>query len=314
LEVDGKPFPLKQNLTGILLLNLPSWGGGNNPWGVDSYFKDGHWSPQVIDDSHIEVIGFTGAFHLAQIQSKLKYGIRLTQAKSVKLTTKQPLPVQVDGEPWILSPCSISVDLLSKTRVLLYDTDDDNYTPPISPLDNRTRVEVKELASFNFTVDKLEEVKKHHPNQLTKGDFIQVLNQITGLKFDENNPGLTERLFTIFDTDHSGTIDFKELNVGLSILGEGSLEQKIKFVFTLFDTSNTGCITRDQLTTTFNTLFAMLYTGNAEELVNLYVNILLQVYDEDKDQTIEYEELLSAAKNDEILAHLFTFGAVHRSK
>jgi Ca2+-binding EF-hand superfamily protein len=304
------PLLFPKKYSGILLLNLPSWGGGKNPWGVDKSFPGVTWHPQVIDDTTIEIIGFTGAFHLAQIQANLQYGDRIAQAKSVKITTKAPLPIQVDGEPWTLNACTIEVSLLSKTKVLLYDTPDDGYNPPITTLDERTRVEIKELASFKFSVEKIEQVKKEHPtNQLNKAQFITVLNQVTGLKFDEKNPALTDRLFTIFDTDKSGSIDFKELNVGLSILGEGTLEKKIKFVFSIFDTTNTGRITKDQLQTTFRTLFSMLYSGDSEKLVQLYVNVLLQLYDENKDQTITYDELLIAAKNDEVLAHLFTFGS-----
>jgi Ca2+-binding EF-hand superfamily protein/diacylglycerol kinase family enzyme len=310
LELDGKVVEIPSNLTGILLLNLPSWGGGSNPWGLDNYFPGKTWSPQVIDDSKIEILGFTGAFHLAQIQTNLQYGIRIAQAQSVRLTTKQALPVQVDGEAWVMNPCSIKVSLLNKTKVLIYETKGDNYKVPTKPLDARTRVEIKELGSMSFSVEKLEHIKKQlGTSALKKAEFVDVMNQLTGIKFDEKNPVLTERLFHIFDTDKSGTVDAKELSVGLSILSSGALEAKLKFVFDLFDTKNTGRITRDQLTSTFKTLFSMLYAGEADELVKIYVNVLLELYDQNKDGTITLDELIVAAKNDEVLAHLFTFGA-----
>jgi len=305
MEVDGKPFEVPAGLTGILLLNLPSWGGGTNPWGPEA--TDGKFKPQVIDDSLVEVIGFTGAFHLAQIQSGLQYGIRITQAHSVKLTTSQPLPVQVDGEAWVLSPCSIEVKMLNKYKVLVYEGK--TYKPP-TKASLEARVEIQELAKFSFTIDKLEAVKKEYPNnQLNKAQFIHVLNQITGLKFDEKNPVLTDRLFTIFDLDKSGSIDFKELSVGLSTLGSGSLEKKLKFVFGLFDTSNTGHINREQLTVAFRTLFSMQYSGDSEKLVKIYVSIFVEVYDTNKDDNITFDELHLAAQNDKVLAHLFTFGS-----
>lgn len=138
------------------------------------------------------------------------------------------------------------------------------------------------------------------------------MNQITGLGFDQSNPELTQRLFSIFDTDKSGTVDFKELSVGLSTLGSGTLEKKLAFVFSLFD-KGTGSINREQLTVAFRTLFSMLYTGEAEQLVKVYVTVLLELYDENKDGSITLDELITAAKNDEVLAHLFTFGSnVHK--
>jgi diacylglycerol kinase family enzyme/Ca2+-binding EF-hand superfamily protein len=313
LEINGAPHPVPAGLTGICLLNLPSWGGGKNPWGPEDP-SDSQFRPQVIDDSMLEVIGFTGAFHLAQIQIGLQYGVRIAQAKSVKITTTASLPLQIDGEAWVIEPCSIEVNLLNKTNVLVYTDKTGAYKPPVgTPLKDRTRVEVKELAAFNFTVDKLEAVHKQHgEKQLNKEEFIQVLNQITGLHFDQKNPELTDRLFHIFDTDKSGSVDFKELTVGLTTLGSGTLEKKLAFVFSLFDTKGTGSINRDQLTVAFRTLFSMLYTGEAEQLVKLYVTLLLELYDENKDGSITLDELHTAAKNDEVLAHLFTFGAHHK--
>jgi Ca2+-binding EF-hand superfamily protein len=313
LEINGAPFPIPPDLTGICLLNLPSWGGGKNPWGPEDTSST-QFRPQVIDDSMLEVIGFTGAFHLAQIQMNLQYGVRIAQAKKVKLTTKSSLPLQVDGEAWVIEPCSIEVDLLNKTNVLIYEDKTGAYKPPVGQtLKDRTRVEVKELATFTFTVDKLESVHKQHGDkQLNKTEFITVLNQITGLNFDVQNPELTDRLFKIFDTDKSGTVDFKELSVGLTTLGSGSLDKKLGFVFSLFDTAGTGHINKDQLTVAFRTLFSMLYTGDAEQLVKVYVTLLLELYDENKDGSITLDELTTAAKNDEILAHLFTFGAHHK--
>jgi Ca2+-binding EF-hand superfamily protein len=311
LEVNGAPFPVPSDLTGICLLNLPSWGGGKNPWGPEDP-SAAQFRPQVIDDSMLEVIGFTGAFHLAQIQMNLQYGVRIAQAKKIKLTTTAPLPLQVDGEAWVIEPCSIEVDLLNKTNVLIYA--DAEYKPPVGhTLKDRTRVEVKELANFSFSVEKLEAVHKQYgEKQLDKKEFITVLNQITGLHFDQQNPELCDRLFHIFDTDKSGTVDIKELKVGLTTLGSGTLEKKLGFVFSLFDTKGTGSINREQLTVAFRTLFSITYTGDAEQLVKVYVTLLLELYDENKDGSITLDELHTAAKNDEVLAHLFTFGAHHK--
>jgi Ca2+-binding EF-hand superfamily protein len=310
LEVNGVDHPLPDDLAGICLLNLPSWGGGKNPWGPEDASTGFH--PQVIDDSILEIIGFSGAFHLGQIQVGMSYALRVAQAKKVKITISSTLPMQIDGEAWTMDPCSIEVDLLNKTKMLVYA--DQEYKPPVGhPLKDRTRVEVKELASFVFTVDKLEAVHKQHGDkQLNKKEFIEVLNQITGLNFDQSNPDLTDRLFNIFDTDKSGSVDFKELSAGLSVLGSGSLDKKIGFVFSLFD-KGTGHINKEQLSVTFRTLFSMLYTGESEQLVDVYVTLLLALYDENKDGSITLEELKIAAKNDEVLAHLFTFGSHHHT-
>lgn len=42
------------------------------------------------------------------------------------------------------------------------------------------------------------------------------------------DPHLTEKLFYIFDEDGSGTVDYKELIIGLEVFKEDSIEDKMK--------------------------------------------------------------------------------------
>jgi len=220
------------------------------------------------------------------------------------LTTTTPLPVQVDGEAWVLAPCSIHVNLHAKNKILVYESKE--YHVPVTPLEKRARVEIKELSTFKFSVEKLESVRKAHAgNSLNKADFAKVVHEVTGLKLEQTE--LLDKLFVIFDTDKSGSIDFNELSVGLSVLGSGTLEKKLQFVFSLFD-NGTGNLSKEQLLVAFRTLFSMLYTGESAELVKLYVNVLLEAYDADHSNTITYDELLTACRHDQVLAHLFTFG------
>lgn len=44
-----------------------------------------------------------------QVQSGLRSGIRLAQGSYIRITVTKPIPVQVDGEPWIQSPGQIII-------------------------------------------------------------------------------------------------------------------------------------------------------------------------------------------------------------
>ena len=44
-----------------------------------------------------------------QVQSGLRSGIRIAQGNYVRVTVTKPLPVQVDGEPWIQAPGHIII-------------------------------------------------------------------------------------------------------------------------------------------------------------------------------------------------------------
>lgn len=53
---------------------------------------------------------------------------------------------------------------------------------------------------------------------------------------------LSEKLFYVFDEDQSGTIDYKELIVGLEVFKEDSIEEKMKVFFEICDTDGSGAI------------------------------------------------------------------------
>ena len=62
--------------TGIIILNIMSWGSGANAWGPekeDKFTKPNHW------DGMLEVVGVQGVVHLGQIQSGLRSAIRIVQ-------------------------------------------------------------------------------------------------------------------------------------------------------------------------------------------------------------------------------------------
>uniref|UniRef100_A0A6P7G6K9 Diacylglycerol kinase n=1 Tax=Diabrotica virgifera virgifera TaxID=50390 RepID=A0A6P7G6K9_DIAVI len=83
-----------------------SWGSGANPWGPekdDQFSKPNHW------DGMLEVVGVTGVVHLGQIQSGLRSAMRIAQGGHIKIHLNSDIPVQVDGEPWVQSPCDVVV-------------------------------------------------------------------------------------------------------------------------------------------------------------------------------------------------------------
>ncbi|KAK5864312.1 hypothetical protein PBY51_015564 [Eleginops maclovinus] len=115
LQVDAQDIPLP-NIEGLIFLNIPSWGSGADLWGseVDSR----HRKPR-IDDGLLEVVGVTGVVHMGQVQSGLRSGIRIAQGYYIRLTVSKPIPVQVDGEPWIQPPGHIIISAAGpKVRML----------------------------------------------------------------------------------------------------------------------------------------------------------------------------------------------------
>ncbi|CAB1325330.1 unnamed protein product [Coregonus sp. 'balchen'] len=93
-----------------------SWGSGADLWGSEG---DSRYGKPRIDDGMLEVVGVTGVVHMGQVQSGMRSGIRLAQGNYVRITVTKPIPVQVDGEPWIQAPGNIIISAAGpKVRML----------------------------------------------------------------------------------------------------------------------------------------------------------------------------------------------------
>ncbi|XP_077993498.1 diacylglycerol kinase beta-like isoform X4 [Glandiceps talaboti] len=132
----------------IALLNIPSTHGGTNLWGdtpkkrhsrqskkpskKDDRDSQAHptlsttssgdlqYATQDIGDRLIEVIGLEGAFHVGQIRAGLKSSARrLAQCASVTIRSRKKFPMQIDGEPWLQSPCTISITHKNQVPMLV---------------------------------------------------------------------------------------------------------------------------------------------------------------------------------------------------
>ncbi|XP_065196869.1 diacylglycerol kinase theta-like [Sycon ciliatum] len=106
IEVDGELVKMPSGVEGIIILNISSWMAGCDAWGSD---RDDKFKPAALNDGMLEVIGVQGVMHLGQIQGNIRGGLRLAQGSSLVLTMASPMPVQIDGEPWLqpVSRCTV---------------------------------------------------------------------------------------------------------------------------------------------------------------------------------------------------------------
>ncbi|XP_055914439.1 eye-specific diacylglycerol kinase isoform X1 [Eupeodes corollae] len=114
LEADGVDYTPKlkeARVHAILVLNIPSYGGGTHPWN-DSFTK----CVPATDDGMFEIVGLT-TYQLPMLQAGA-HGTCIVQCKSAKIVTTKTIPMQVDGEACRVKPSIIEIDLLNKAVML----------------------------------------------------------------------------------------------------------------------------------------------------------------------------------------------------
>ena len=114
-ECDGVSYLDKireKDFNSIVFVNIKSYSSGTNPWKD----KEGY-SPQGYSDGKIECVGFR-SIDLMWLQLGIK-GNTIAQPSKIRIVTDAPLPMQVDGEPCMLGPSEIIIDLKNKASMII---------------------------------------------------------------------------------------------------------------------------------------------------------------------------------------------------
>jgi len=128
LTCDGKSVALPPGIRGIVVLNINSYAGGSRLWRADDFLQQGpgggwggmfYWAPSKMDDGIIEVMGVYGVRHLGLIKSGLSNAVPICQGKKVSITCANTIPLQIDGEPSMQSPCTINFEKLEQVNVTI---------------------------------------------------------------------------------------------------------------------------------------------------------------------------------------------------
>lgn len=117
LECDGQRIPLP-SLSGIVVLNIPSFMGGTNFWGGTKE-NDNFLAPS-FDDRILEVVAVFGSVQMAASRLINLQHHRIAQCQSVQINIigDEEVPIQVDGEAWLQPPGIIKIVHKNRCQML----------------------------------------------------------------------------------------------------------------------------------------------------------------------------------------------------
>jgi hypothetical protein len=118
VEIDGRIIwseDLPQGIESLIFGNIPAYADGTDLWAKPT----GNFKPQKVDDKVLEVIGHKGSIHLVQIKAGVSRAFQLGQGRHMKLQTRDVLPMQLDGEPWLQGPALIQIEHFNQVSMIV---------------------------------------------------------------------------------------------------------------------------------------------------------------------------------------------------
>ncbi|XP_052774737.1 neuronal calcium sensor 2-like [Mya arenaria] len=153
--------------------------------------------------------------------------------------------------------------------------------------------------------------QSHGRGRLSKSDFVKVYKQ--AFKGKNGVKALAENIFTAFDTDNSGFVDFEEFLVGLSIT-EASLAdvdkesklKKLKWAFNVYDKDKSGTIDRNEMRAIVRAVSDVVPDDSFLQGLSpqAFSDRLFAEVDANGDGDITFEEFRMAAEQNETLIDL----------
>ncbi|KAI4272750.1 MAG: hypothetical protein L6R38_006528 [Xanthoria sp. 2 TBL-2021] len=137
---------------------------------------------------------------------------------------------------------------------------------------------------------------------LTKQEFQKIYKQF----FPFGDPtSFADYVFNVFDSDKSGSIDFKEFICALSVTSRGKMEDKLDWAFQLYDIDGDGKISYDEMLQIVEAIYkmvgSMVKLPADEDTPEKRVKKIFKMMDKDENGSLDMAEFKEGSKRDETI-------------
>ncbi|KAL4659431.1 guanylate cyclase activating protein 1-like [Arapaima gigas] len=108
-----------------------------------------------------------------------------------------------------------------------------------------------------------------------------------------------EEMFSTFDMNQDGYVDFMEYVAALSLVMRGQMEHKLRWYFKLYDVDGNGCIDRHELLNIIKAIRAIKGSESKDVSAEEFTNRVFDKIDVNKDGELSLEEFVAGARDDQ---------------
>ena len=119
-----------------------------------------------------------------------------------------------------------------------------------------------------------------------------------------------EHAFRVFDANNDGVVDFEEYICAIATSTNGTLEEKLRWVFKMYDLDGDGYIGRDDLLEIVKSIYQMVGSSTLsnfpadETTPEDRTSKVFALMDTNKDDKISLDEFIVGAKGDQSILNL----------
>jgi len=136
--------------------------------------------------------------------------------------------------------------------------------------------------------------------QLSKTQFQQGLRMLGA-----TDDAMVDQFFVAFDDDHDGQIDFQEFACGLSVMHNGTLEERLELAFRAYDLDHNGVIDRLELSNILKSTFKARGFDHTENTIQGVVNQCFEQADSNRDGWLDCDEFKQAVLSHQLVVQSF---------